>query len=251
MISVCGLSKHFVKKGFRNKKVEAISDISFVAEDGQITGLLGANGAGKSTTLRILATLFKPDSGKAFVDGFDVLEEPMRVRECIGYLPHDSGIYPRLTAEENIKYYAEIAGLSANTTHKRTQALVDLLNMEDFARRRAGGFSQGQKTKVALARAMIHEPKTLILDEPTNGLDVMATRNLREIILRLKSEGHCVLFSSHVMQEVSVLCDSIAIINDAKIALTGSVPTILERTGCEDLEDAFVAAIASRKDSVA
>ena len=245
MIEVNNISKRFLKKSsaFRKSYVQAISDVSFCAEDGKITGLLGANGAGKSTTLRILASLLKPDGGVACIDGFDVSKHPLKVRKQIGFLPHNSGIYPRLSAEENIHYYAEIAGVNKKDIVRRTQELIELLEMQDIAKRRGEGFSQGQRTKVALARALVHKPNTLILDEPTNGLDVMATRNLRVIIRRLRDAGHCILFSSHVMQEVSALCDQVAIINEGEIAISGSVGEIKQRTGQSDLEDAFVVAI--------
>ena len=243
MINTEKLSKSFPKKGSRRVRIQAIKNISFVAEDGKITGLLGPNGAGKSTTLRILASLIQPDSGSAYIDGFDVLKDALAIRKQIGFLPHSSGIYPRLTARENIHYYAEIAQISAAQIRSRVSELIELLDMREFADRRAEGFSQGQRTKVALARALVHKPKTLMLDEPTNGLDVMATRNLRKIIRRLKDNGHCILLSSHIMQEVQALCDHIAIISDGKIALADSLAGIRAKTGQSDLEDAFVVAI--------
>jgi sodium transport system ATP-binding protein len=243
MIEAQGLSKAFAKKGSRKEKVQAISGVSFRAENSAITGLLGPNGAGKSTTLRILASLIKPDSGSAQIDGFDVVKHPLEARKNLGFLPHNSGVYPRLTARENVAYYAALCGLDKKAIGPKVSELVELLAMEDFADRRTEGFSQGQRTKVALARALIHDPKTLILDEPTNGLDVMATRKLRTLLRRLKDRGHCVLISSHIMQEVSMLCDHVAIISDGSIAMADSVAGILSNTGQEDLEDAFVVAI--------
>jgi len=245
MIIAENLYKTFKKKGAKKKKdrVTAVKEVSFVAEDGLITGLLGPNGAGKSTTLRMLATLMKPDSGTASIDGFDILQDPLAVRQQIGFMPHNSGIYPRLTAKENIRYYANVCGLHGNDLEKRIDELVDMLDMDDFKDRRSDGFSQGQRTKVAIARALVHKPKTLMLDEPTNGLDVMATRSLRRVIRRLKDEGHCVLFSSHIMQEVAALCDHIAIISEGSIAMADSRDGIHSRTGQSDLEDAFVIAI--------
>ena len=244
MIEAQGLSKAFAKQGGKRKAlVQAVTDVSFVARDGEITGLLGANGAGKSTTLRILATLMKADSGSAKIEGVAVSEKPLEARKHLGYLPHNSGIYPRLSAKENIQYYGRLYGLSAKQAHKRCDELIELLDMQDIAERRAEGFSQGQKTKVGLARAMVHSPNTLLLDEPTNGLDVMATRALRKIIRRLRDQGHCILFSSHIMQEVAALCDHIAIICDGRVAMADSVTGIQERTGQQDLEDAFVVAI--------
>ncbi|MFT7559194.1 MAG: sodium transport system ATP-binding protein [Flavobacteriales bacterium] len=243
MIEAKGLSKAFVKKGARKETVRAINDVSFVAEDGAITGLLGANGAGKSTTLRIISSLIKPDSGTATVDGHDVIDSALGARKNLGFLPHNAGVYPRLTARENIIYYAELSGLSRREALHRCDDLIEMLDMSGFSDRRTEGFSQGQKTKVALARALVHKPKSLILDEPTNGLDVMATRKLRTILRRLKEAGHCILISSHVMQEVSVLCDQVAIISNGEIACCNSVSGLLEQTGQNDLEDAFVVAI--------
>ena len=221
----------------------AVESVSFNAEDGQITGLLGPNGAGKSTTLRMLATLVRPDSGNAIIDGHSVTENVLQVRQHLGFMPHNAGIYPRLTTRENISYYAQLCGLNKKTTSNRVDELVDLLEMENFADRRTAGFSQGQKTKVALARALVHRPQTVLLDEPTNGLDVMATRGLRQIIRQLAQAGHCIVFSSHIMQEVAALCDEIAIISGGKIAMTGTLDTLLTTTGQSSLEDAFVSAI--------
>lgn len=251
MIEATQLSKGFLKKGSRKEKIQAIADVGFIARDTCITGLLGPNGAGKSTTLRILASLLKPDGGSAVIDGIDVVRQPLEARRKIGFLPHNSGIYPRLTARENILYYAELCGLHETESQRKADELIDLLDMQSFAKRRTEGFSQGQRTKVGLARALVHSPSTLILDEPTSGLDVMATRNLRSILHRLKDEGHCILVSSHVMQEVSMLCDHVAIISDGRIAMADSVPGILHRTGQDDLEDAFVVAIGEKLESQA
>lgn len=244
MISAAGLCKSFPKKGSKNKeRIQAIKNVSFEAVDGKITGLLGSNGAGKSTTLRILSTLIKPESGSAEIDTLDIASKPLQVRERIGFLPHNAGVYPRLTAIENVRYYAEMTGMKGAAMEARINELVDMLDMGTFADRRADGFSQGQRTKVGLARALVHKPKNLMLDEPTNGLDVMATRNLRRIIRVLRDEGHCVLFSSHVMQEVAALCDHIAIISGGEITMADSLTGIQTRTGQENLEDAFVIAI--------
>lgn len=227
----------------------AVEDVSFRAEDGSITGLLGPNGAGKSTTLRMLATLIHADSGSATVDGYDIDTEVLAVRKQLGFMPHNAGIYPRLTARENIHYYARLCGLNSRDAGTRAGRLIEQLAMTEFADRRSAGFSQGQKTKVALARALAHQPHTIMLDEPTNGLDVMATRGLREIIRQLAAQGHCILFSSHIMQEVAALCDHIAIISAGRIALEDSLQNILARTGQSNLEDAFVSATASQPDS--
>lgn len=223
--------------------VKAVRGISFDAPDGKITGLLGPNGAGKSTTLRILYTVLKPQQGSATIDGIDVVTNSLEARRRIGALPHGAGLYPQLTARENIAYYARLCGMEEATLDDRVNSIVKLLEIDDFADRRTKGFSQGQRTKVSLARSLVHDPSNIILDEPSNGLDVMATRSLRELILKLKDDGRCVLFSSHVMQEVAALCDDIVIIAAGKVAIDDSADGIRHRTGCDDLEDAFVKAI--------
>ena len=236
MIRVDGLHKSF-------GKVKAVRGVSFAAEDGRVTGLLGPNGAGKSTTLRILYTVLKPDSGSAAIDGIDVVSDELAARSRIGTLPHGSGLYPHLTARENISYYANLYEMPADIIEERVQRVIDQLDINDFADRRTKGFSQGQRTKVSLARSLVHEPQNILLDEPSNGLDVMATRSLRELIRQLKAAGKCVLFSSHVMQEVAALCDEIIIIAAGKVALHDSPDGIRNATGCTDLEEAFVKAI--------
>jgi sodium transport system ATP-binding protein len=236
VISVQGLCKSF-------GDIKAVDGVSFEAQDGRVTGLLGPNGAGKSTTLRILYTVLKPDSGSATIDGIDVVAESLKARSHIGTLPLASGLYPHLTARENIAYYAKLYGMSCDVIDERVQKVIEQLDIRDFADRRTKGFSQGQRTKVALARALVHEPRNIILDEPSNGLDVMATRALRALIRELRSAGKCILFSSHVMQEVAQLCDEIVIIAEGQVALHDSAEGIRNRTGCDDLEDAFVKAI--------
>jgi sodium transport system ATP-binding protein len=236
MIKVSGIHKSF-------GKVHAVRGVSFTAPDGRVTGLLGPNGAGKSTTLRILYTVLKPDEGSASIDGVDVVVDDLAARKKIGALPHGAGLYPNLTARENIAYYANLCGIDKSEVGDRVANIIELLEIEEFADRRTKGFSQGQRTKVSLARALVHDPQNVILDEPSNGLDVMATRSLRHLILKLKDDGRCILFSSHVMQEVAALCDDICIIANGQVALDDSVDGIRERTGCDDLEDAFVAAI--------
>ena len=185
--------------------VRAVRGVSFTAPNGKITGLLGPNGAGKSTTLRVLYTVLKPDAGSAIIDGVDVVDNALEARRLIGALPHGAGLYPHLSARENIAYYGRLCGLDGERLEQRVEALIEQLDIRDFADRRTKGFSQGQRTKVALARALVHEPPNIILDEPSNGLDVMATRALRELIRELRAAGRCVLFSSHVMQEVAAL----------------------------------------------
>jgi sodium transport system ATP-binding protein len=240
LIEVNGLSKRF-------GAVIAVDDVGFRAPDGRITGLLGPNGAGKSTTLRILCTVISPDSGTARVDGADVLNEPLEVRRHIGVLPHACGLYPNLTGRENVRYYAAMQGMSKHEADAATDAIIERLDIVGLANRRARGFSHGERVRVALARALVHEPHTVILDEPTNGLDVMATRALRQVIKDLRDDGRCVLFSSHVMQEVAALCDEVVIIAKGHVALTGTPDEIRRATGREDLEDAFVAAIGSHE----
>ena len=236
MIRVADIHKSF-------GKVRAVRGVSFDAPDGKITGLLGPNGAGKSTTLRVLYTVLKPDQGSATIDGIDVVADALTARERIGALPHGAGLYPQLTARENVAYFARLCGIDKDEVDDRVNDIVKLLEIDDFAERRTKGFSQGQRTKVALARALVHDPQNIILDEPSNGLDVMATRSLRALILKLKDSGRCVLFSSHVMQEVAALCDDICIIANGRVAIDDSIDGIRSRTGCDDLEDAFVHAI--------
>ncbi|HEX7964533.1 MAG TPA: ATP-binding cassette domain-containing protein [Gammaproteobacteria bacterium] len=233
MIEVTDLQKSF-------GAVQAVQGVSFSAPDGRITGLLGPNGAGKSTTLRIVSTVLKPGAGTVRVDGADVTADGNRARMALGVLPHLSGLYPRLTARENIRYYGELNGISGEALKRRIAELVELLEIGEFADRPAKGFSQGQKIKVALARAMVHGPRNLVLDEPTNGLDVMATRALRALIRKLRDAGHCVLFSSHVMQEVAALCDGIVIIAHGRIVARGTPDELRKLTGESDLEEAFV-----------
>ena len=236
MISVNEIHKSF-------GEIRAVRGVSFTAPDGKITGLLGPNGAGKSTTLRVLYTVLKPDRGSAVIDGIDVVTDSLGARQRMGALPHGSGLYPHLTARENVAYFAHLCGLDKAEIDDRVDEMIKLLEIEDFAERRTKGFSQGQRTKVSLARALVHDPQNILLDEPSNGLDVMATRSLRHLILKLKDAGHCVLFSSHVMQEVAALCDDICIIARGQVAINDSADGIREQTGCDNLEDAFVRAI--------
>jgi sodium transport system ATP-binding protein len=221
-------------------KVSAVRGVSFGARDGQITGLLGPNGAGKSTTLRMLYTVLRPDSGDALIDGVSVLADPLAARRSIGVLSHGAGIYNHLTARENIAYFGELHGLSRADRDARASELIETLDMQAFADRLAKGFSQGQKLKTALARALVHKPRNVLLDEPTNGLDVMAVRNLRKLLVTLRDAGHCVLFSSHVMQEVEQLCDEVVVIAGGQVVAAGAIAEIRARAGNQQLEDAFV-----------
>jgi sodium transport system ATP-binding protein len=235
-----------LRKVFR-KKVVAVKDVSFSAPNGQITGLLGPNGAGKTTTLRILYTVFRPDSGTARVDGFDVQTQPREAQRRIGVLPDTVGLYPRLTAREHIRYFGRLHGLEPAALERHIDGLVRLLDMQDIADRPAEGFSHGQRVKVGLARALVHQPPNLLLDEPTNGLDVLSTRTVRRLLLRLRDEGRCLLFSSHVMQEVSALCDHIVVVARGEVVASGTADQLRAATGQATLEDAFVAAIGSEE----
>ncbi|MGC1388744.1 MAG: ATP-binding cassette domain-containing protein [Steroidobacteraceae bacterium] len=220
--------------------IEAVREVSFVARDGEITGLLGPNGAGKSTTLRMIYGVLAPDDGGVRVDGIDMRGETSRARSHLGVLPHTAGLYGNLTARENIGYFGSLQGMSRPQLRARTAELVASLDMENFIERRARGLSQGQRIKVALARALVHDPANLVLDEPTNGLDVMAIRSLRAMLKHLKSQGRCILFSSHVMQEVAALCDQIVIIGQGRVMAQGTLQSIRERSKTESLEEAFL-----------
>jgi len=238
VIEATHLRKHF-------GSVTAVRDVSLCAADGRITGLLGPNGAGKSTTLRILYTVISPESGDASIDGVSVVNQPLEARRRMGVLPHNAGIYPHLSARENIAYFGALHGLRRQERQARTTELISLLEMEEFADRRAKGFSQGQRIKTALARALIHRPRNIVLDEPTNGLDVMAVRALRRLLARLRDAGHCVLFSSHVMQEVGALCDDVVVIAHGTVVATGTPEGLRAQTGQSTLEDAFVRLIGT------
>ncbi|MGN6235289.1 ABC transporter ATP-binding protein [Dyella sp.] len=227
--------------------VNAVDGVTFAARDGEITGLLGPNGAGKTTTLRMLYTLMAPDRGQVLVDGIDAAVDPLSVRRRLGVLPDARGLYKRLTARENIDYFARLQGLPEDELRTRREALIGALDMADIADRRTEGFSQGQRVKTAIARALIHDPRNVILDEPTNGLDVMATRALREFMLNLKAEGRCVLFSSHIMQEVGALCDRIVVIARGRVVADATPDELRAQTGESNLEEAFVKLIGSEE----
>jgi len=225
--------------------VKAVDGVSFTARDGEITGLLGPNGAGKTTTLRMLYTLMKPDSGQVLVDGIDAAVDPIAVRRRLGVLPDARGLYKRLTSRENIEYFGRLQGMDEATIAARIEGLSRALDMGKIIDRRTDGFSQGQRVKTAIARALVHDPKNCILDEPTNGLDVMATRAMRDFLRHLKAEGRCVLFSSHIMQEVGALCDRIVVIAHGHVVADASPDELREQAGTPNLEDAFVKVIGS------
>ncbi|MCC6868204.1 MAG: ATP-binding cassette domain-containing protein [Burkholderiales bacterium] len=237
--------EHVSKAFGRRKEVLAVRDVSFIAPDGAITGLLGPNGAGKTTLLRILGTLLVPDAGTATIDGRDVTTQRFAVREGIGVLSDARGLYPRLTARENIRYYGSLHGLGGKALDARIDELVETLGLTAIADRRTEGFSQGEKMKVAIARAIVHDPHTVLLDEPTNGLDIMSVRALREQLRGLRAAGKCLLFSSHVMQEIAALCDRVVILAGGKVIAEGTAADILAWSGSATLEDAFVTLIGS------
>ena len=245
MIVAEHLRKTFPGKGKKAAPVIAVDDVSFTAHDGQITGLLGPNGAGKTTTMRMLYTLMQPEAGRVLVDGIDVGRDANAVRRSLGVLPDARGVYKRLTARENIDYFGKLHGMSPDEVAARTAKLAKALQMEDFLDRATEGFSQGQRTKTAIARALIHNPKNVILDEPTNGLDVMTTRGLRGFLKELRAEGRCVIFSSHIMQEVAALCDRIVIVSRGKVTAEGTPDELRAKAGEDNLEDAFVKLIGS------
>ena len=238
MIEVQGVRKCF-------GPVVAVEDVSFTAPNGRITGILGPNGAGKTTTLRMLYGVLKADVGRALVDGFDAATQPLEVRRRLGVLPDARGLYPRLTAREHVRYFGRLHGLSGAALERNIDALVELLDMRAIADRRAEGMSMGERLKVAIARALVHQPDNVLLDEPTNGLDVMSTRSMRTVIRRLREAGKCVLFSSHVMQEVAALCDEVVVVARGRVAARGTPEELKHMTGKDNLEDAFVAAIGT------
>jgi sodium transport system ATP-binding protein len=238
MIEVQNLSKSF-------GKVKAVQNVSFSAANGQITGLLGPNGAGKSTTLRMLYTLLKPDSGLAHIDGFDIAQSPIDVQCRIGVLSDAQGIYERLTTRENIRYFGQLHGMSEQELEKRTDELMVMLDMQSIADRKTKGFSTGERLKVAIARALVHDPCNVLLDEPTNGLDVKSTRAMRQFVRKLRDDGKCIILTSHIMQEVSALCDQIVIISNGVIAAQGTPDELLHKTGKDNLEDAFIEIIGT------
>jgi len=242
VIEVRSLAKSFVRdSGRRRQTVVAVEDVSFDAGDGRITALLGPNGAGKTTALRILSSLMRADRGSARVGGVDVAADPQAARAAMGMLSDARGLYGRLTARENVAYFARLRGVPPPTFESRLADIARLLDMEALLERPTTGFSTGEKMKVALARALIHDPQHLILDEPTNGLDVMSTRALRRLLLALRDRGKCVLFSTHIMQEVDAICDEIVVVARGRSVAHGTAESLRALTGCATLEDAFVA----------
>ena len=242
MIEVNNLHKSFIDK---KNTVKALDGLSFTAKNGEITGILGPNGAGKTTCLRTLYGLLKADEGSVLVDGINVLEDPLAVRQRLGIFPDKFGLYERLTAYEQVDYFASLHGMQGAKKKAAIAQIFKDLEMEELAHRKTVGFSQGQRMKVTLAQALVHQPKNFVLDEPTRGLDVMSTRVLRNHLAKFKEKGHCILFSSHVMQEVAALCDRVIIVSNGKLAAQGTPQELCDLAGEKLLEDAFVKLIGS------
>jgi len=227
--------------------VQALGGVSFSARDGNITALLGPNGAGKTTLLRLLVGLLRRDHGSIAIDGVDPAVDPMAVRANIGFLTDQFGLYERLTTREYLAYFGELNGMSRTAIGQRTDEVIALLGLEDIIERRSKGFSQGQRIKVALARTLLHRPRHLLLDEPSRGLDVMATRALRRALASLRADGCCVIMATHVMQEVTHLCDDVIVIAKGHTVAQGSPQQLCERTGIASLEDAFVSLVGTEE----
>ena len=241
MIHIRGLHKRFVSgRGRRQRVVEAVAGVDFAAGDGAITALLGPNGAGKTTTLRIAAGLVEADSGSVTVDGIEVASAPRAALARMGVLSDARGLYPRLSARENIVYYGRLQGMKREAAEARAEALARLLEMVPLLDRRTEGFSQGERMKTALARALVHDPPNIVLDEPTNGLDVLATRSLREALLRLRGAGKCIVISTHIMQEVQRLADRVVLVAHGRTVAEGTVDELCELAAERDFEEAFV-----------
>ena len=238
MITVEQISKSF-------GDVQAVKDVSLVAQDGKITALLGANGAGKTTSMRMIYALITPETGVVTVDGINSTENPVAARARMGVLPDARGLYLRLTARENMAYFGRLQGMNEADIKRRSDELIERLGMAKFADRQTDGFSQGQRVKVAIARALLHDPQNILLDEPTNGLDVMSTRAIRTFLREEKARGKCVLFSSHVMQEVSAVCDEITVIDAGAVRAKGTEAELLALSGENNLEDAFVSLVTA------
>lgn len=234
MVNILNLSKSF-------KNIKAVDSISFSVNKGEIVGLLGENGAGKTTTLRMLATMLKPTGGTASVNGYDIIKEPSKVRGEIGILfGGEVGLYDRLTARENIKYFAELNGMGKSETDKSIDYLIEMLDMKEYIDRRVGKFSRGMKQKVAIARSIVHKPTVMLFDEPTAGLDVTASRIVQDFILKCKEDNKAIVFSSHSMNEVERLCDRIVIIHKGKILEEGTVDNIKTKFKNDNMEDIFM-----------
>ena len=225
-------------------KNKVLRGISLEAESGEIFGLLGPNGAGKTTTLRIVCTLLAPDTGSVEVLGFDTRSAPEDVRRRVGVVTADIGVYPRLSARENITYFAELSGVADGEISQRVASVLERLDMVSFADQRAESLSSGQKQKVAIARAIVHDPAVLMFDEPTSNLDVLASREIRNFMVESRERGKCVIFSTHVLHDAERLCDRITILHEGTVVATG--PTAEVRGAHRDLEDAFLELVEAR-----
>jgi sodium transport system ATP-binding protein len=243
------IEAHEVRKRFGD--VQALGGVGFTARDGRITALLGPNGAGKTTLLRLLAGMLRRDHGSIAIDGRDPEREPMAVRASIGFLTDQFGLYERLSTREYLTYFGELNDMGRADLHRRIDEVADMLAMDDILERRSKGFSQGQRIKVALARALLHRPRNLLLDEPTRGLDVMSTRAVRHALSTLRAQGCCVVLATHVMQEVSHLCDDVIVIAKGHTVAQGSPRELCQRTGIANLEDAFVHLVGTDEGMVA
>jgi sodium transport system ATP-binding protein len=243
------IDTHEVRKQFG--AVQALGGVSFKARDGQIAALLGPNGAGKTTLLRLLVGLLRRDHGSISIDGVDPERDPMAVRRNIGFLTDQFGLYDRLSTREYLAYFGELNGMGGAALTTRIDEVADLLAMNDILERRAKGFSQGQRIKVALARTLLHRPRHLLLDEPSRGLDVMSTRALRSALTALRKDGCCVIMATHVMQEVTHLCDDVIVIAKGHTVAQGSPEELCRRTGIANLEDAFVSLVGTEEGIVA
>jgi sodium transport system ATP-binding protein len=235
MIEIRGLAKSF-------GDLRVVQDVSFVARDGEITGLIGPNGAGKTTMFRLICTVLRPARGTTLIDGIDSQKDPLAARRRLGVLPDIRALYARLTAREHLRYFGRLHGIDRGELDARIEGLVATLRMEDFIDRRAKGFSRGQQMKVALGRALVHQPHNIMLDEPTNGLDVATSRAVRDLLRRLRAEGRCILLTSHIMQEVAALADRIVIMARGTVVLQGTPAELRRATGLDELEEIFMAA---------
>ena len=244
MIEACQLTKVFRDK--KRGEIRAVNEVSFRCEPGQIFGLLGVNGAGKTTCLRLLGTILQPSSGTASVAGFDLLREPARVRASIGFLSTATALYGRLTAQEMVEYFGRLHGLADAVLHERIESLFSTLDMNEFRHRRCEQLSSGMKQKVSIARTLVHDPPVMIFDEPTHGLDVLTARTVVHFIRDCRARGKTVIFSTHTMREAEKLCDTIAIIHQGRIMAEGTLGQLRAQTGAQDLEDVFVSVVEAK-----
>lgn len=253
MIEVTGLAKRFkLAKSHQLSDAEktdprlydgyfhSVTDVSFRCEPGEVLGLLGPNGAGKTTTLRMLSSALKPNAGQIWVNGIDVVKKPVLARKKIGFLSGSTGLYGRLTARENVEYFGRLHGLNPQQLKQQVDELFDMLGIHEFASRRADNLSTGMKQKTSIARAVVHKPEVVVLDEPTTGLDIMATQTVLNFIKQLKSQGTPVIFSTHHLDEVSLLCDNVAIIDQGQNCFVGPVTELMATTGAQNLNQAFL-----------